>query len=107
MSRDLILFALANGAEVIGRIDSYHPEKDEFTLEHPLVIRPVQRGPNDFALDLFPHSLANPEGKHRFNRSVFLSESEDIPAPLEKAYLERTSKIILAGQLDKLEGLVK
>lgn len=107
MARELILFSLANGAEVIGQVVDRVLENNEVVVDHPLVIRPIQRGPGDYALDLFPHSLANPEGQHRFNGGMILSTSVEIPAPLEKAYLERTSTILLSTQLDNLEKLVK
>ena len=102
MSSELLLISLPNGAELIGRVIKITDEA--IVLEHPLVIRPIQRGPNDMALDLFPHSLASPDGEHAFTRRQILSEAMSIPAPLEKAYLERTSGIILSTQMDKLEG---
>lgn len=98
----LALFSLANGAELIGAVDS--ASDTTITLEHPLVIRPIQKKDGGLALDLFPHSLSNPEGKHTFNESQILSRSEVVPAALEKAYLERTSRIILSGVLDAMEA---
>lgn len=103
MSIPLALFALPNGAEVIGAIDSEAYDQSEIVLEHPLVIRPIQKKDGGLALDLFPHSLSNPEGKHTFYLGQILSRSKDIPAQLEKAYLERTSRIILSGVLDAME----
>jgi hypothetical protein len=108
----LVLFTLTNGAELIGEDVSggtWQAGEGQIAIEHPLVIRPVKNGPGpqDFGLDLFPHSLTNPEGVHIFNEANFLSVSVNVPAGLEKAYLERTSSIILSTQLDKLEGLVK
>jgi hypothetical protein len=103
MSTPLALFALPNGAEVIGAITE-HNVGVTITLEHPLVIRPIQKKDGGIALDLFPHSLSNPEGKHVFNEDQILSRSESVPPQLEKAYLERTSRIILSGVLDAMEG---
>jgi hypothetical protein len=103
MSTELALFALPNGAEVIGAVTEHNPGFT-ITLEHPLVIRPIQKKDGGLALDLFPHSLSNPEGKHIFFINQLLSRSESIPAQLEKAYLERTSRIILSGVLDAMEA---
>jgi hypothetical protein len=103
MSTPLALFVLPNGAEIIGTIVE-HNVGISITLEHPLVIRPIQKKDGGLALDLFPHSLSNPEGKHIFNEQQLLSRSDTVPAQLEKAYLERTSRIILSGVLDAMEG---
>lgn len=96
------LFSLTNGAEVIGSIDTQ--DQDTITIDHPLVIRPIEKGPNKWALDLFPHSLANPEGKHKFNTRQILSYSQLVPDELERAYVERTSRIILSGALSAMEA---
>lgn len=101
----LILFSTPNGAEIIGSV--VEDTIVSVTVEHPLVIRPIQRGPNDFALDLFPHSLSDPEGKHKFNRAQITSEAVNIPDPLEKAYRERTSNIVIAQTLSDWEGKIK
>lgn len=103
MSDKYMLFVLGNGAELIGKIDAMSYDGADVVIEHPLVIRPIQKGPNQYALDLFPHSLANPEGKHKFSRSMMVSESQEIPDMLERAYIERTSKIVLSHALDDLE----
>lgn len=102
---EYILFSLANGAELVGEVVMRDATRNSFTVSQPLVIRPVQRGPNDFALDLFPHSLANPEGDHEFYASQVVSTSTTVPPHLEKAYVERTSKLILATHLDNLERM--
>lgn len=99
----LILFTLPNGAEVIGGIKTN--TDTVVTVSHPLVIRPIQKSPGQYALDLFPHSLANPEGDHQFTWSQILSRSLHIPDMLQKAYTERTSSIILASALDDIEKM--
>lgn len=99
-----VLFSLINGAEIIGKVES---DTDQvLALDHPLVIRPIQKQTGGLALDLFPHSLANPEGVHYFNKSQILSTSGEVPEQLEKAYMERTSKIILSAALTNLEKAV-
>lgn len=102
---NLALISTPNGAEIIGEI--VDNDLTFVTLEHPLVIRPIQRGPNDYALDLFPHSLSDPEGKHKFYRSQIVSEAVKIPEPLEKAYRERTSNLVIAQTLSDWEGKLK
>jgi hypothetical protein len=102
MNTELMLFVTIAGAEVIGRVVERNLEQNTITLEQPLVIRPMQRG-ESVVLDLFPHSLVDAEGQHVFNLNTVMSFAVKVPANLEKAYLERTSKIILAGQLDRLE----
>lgn len=102
MSLEIALFSLPNGAEVVGAVVEHNPGVT-ITLEHPLVLRPFQKPDGGWTLDLAPHSLANPDGKHIFNEQQIMSRSQNVPANLEKAYLERTSKIILSGVLDAME----
>lgn len=99
---NLVLFTIIGGAELIGKIESEAYESGTITISHPLVIRPIQKAPGQYALDLFPHSLANPEGEHIFNTDTFISRSVSVPDMLEKAYLERTSSIILSNAIDQL-----
>lgn len=100
----LALFTLPGGAELIGRITE--ETAVALTIEHPLVVRPVQRGPNDYVLQLFPHSLANSEGEHQFFISQIVSRSVKVPDRLEAEYTKQTSNIILSSALDDLERLV-
>lgn len=102
---DLSLIMVPGGAEIIGKVNGH--TADTLTLEHPLVIRPVQKAPGQYVLDLYPHSLANPEGQHMFNRDALISESVEIPKILVDAYTERTSSIILSGAVDAFEKLGK
>lgn len=104
MSQELHLIMVPGGAEIIGKGDFING--DTLCLEHPLVIRPMQQKDGSFMLDLFPHSLANPEGQHKFNRDVLISESVEIPEMLSKAYTTRTSAIILNGAVDEFEKLM-
>ena len=106
MSQEFILFCTTGGAEIVGRVTSWNLESNTVTVEQPLVIRPIQRPDSSYALDLFPHSLVDSEGQHKFFINNMMSIAEKVPAELEKAYIERTSKLILAGQLDRLERLV-
>lgn len=99
----LVLFQLIGGHELIGK--KICTTGNGFILEHPLVIRPIQKAPGQYALDLFPHSLANPEGQHTFYDSAIVSISVEIPKMLTDAYNERTSAIILAGAIDAFEKL--
>lgn len=99
----LILFQLIGGHELIGKKTG--TVSNGFILEHPLVIRPIQKAPGQYALDLFPHSLANPEGQHIFYNTAIVSTSVEIPKMLSDAYNERTSAIILAGAVDAFERL--
>lgn len=99
----LTLFTIIGGHEIIGKL--HQAAANVLRVEHPLVIRPVQRAPNDFVLDFFPHSLANPEGVHEFNTSAIVSISTEMPTELEKAYTERTTNIILSSALDDLERM--
>lgn len=99
---NLVLFAIIGGAELIGKIEAEDVIGHTITISHPLVIRPIQKAPGQYALDLFPHSLANPEGNHVFNTVAFISRSTEVPDMLEKAYVERTSSIILSSAIDQL-----
>lgn len=102
---DLILFTTIGGFEIIGKATDVAYNGTTVTVEHPLVVRPIQKTPGEYALDLFPHSLANPEGEHKFFVSSFISQSVNVPEPLAKAYQQRTSNIIIASALDDLERM--
>lgn len=103
----LALFTIVGGHEIIGKVIEESSDHVILLLEHPLVIRPVQKAPGQYALDLFPHSLTNPEGQHKFYVAQMISRSVEIPEMLEKAYLERTSSIILSSALDQMERGIK
>lgn len=103
----LVLFTIVGGHEIISKLDNESLDGTYLVVEHPLVIRPVQKAPGQYALDLFPHSLTNPEGKHKFNTTQIVSRSVEIPDMLSKAYTERTSNIILASVLDEMERSIK
>jgi hypothetical protein len=101
---DLVLFMLPNGAEVIGK--KIYTDADGISVSHPLVLQPqITEGSQQYTLRLFPHSLSNPEGTHYFHSAQILSRSDNIPAQLEKVYLERTSSIILSSALDQMERM--
>lgn len=98
----LQLFTIIGGHELVGKVIA---EGDNQThIEHPLVVRPIQKGPNQLALELFPHSLAHPEGVHVFYDSAIVSRAVEVPEELEKAYLERTTSIILSSALRDMEA---
>lgn len=101
MGDNYILFNTLNGAELIGKVVGR--DETHIRVEHPLVIRPVQRGPNDFVLDLIPHSLSNPEGVHKFPVGMIIV-SEETPKELTEAYTKRISNIVIAQTLDGWEG---
>lgn len=96
-----ILFSVPGGSEIIGKV--IEDNGITLTVDQPLVVRPVQRGANDFVLQLFPHSLANPEGEHKFSYSQIVSVSSKIPDRLETEYVKQTSNIILHSALNEME----
>lgn len=102
---ELALFTTIGGHEVIGKVTSEVYDGTSVTLEHPLVIRPIEKAKGQWALDLFPHSLSDPEGEHKFFVSAMVSRAVKIPEMLVKAYTERTSSIILASALDQMERM--
>lgn len=102
----LKLFTIIGGHELIAKVVSGELTaggNSPVTISHPLVIRPIQKAPGQYALDLFPHSLANPDGDHEINTGTIVTISKVIPKMLEDAYLERTSSIILASAMDEIE----
>lgn len=101
---ELALFTTIGGHEVIGKITEQQIGLT-ITLEHPLVIRPIERAKGQWALDLFPHSLTDPEGEHVFYVSAIVSRAVKVPEALAKAYTERTSSIILSSALDQMERM--
>ena len=102
---ELALFTTIGGHEIIGKVTADSYDNTTITLEHPLVIRPIEKAKGQWALDLFPHSLSDPEGEHKFYISALVSRSVKIPEMLVKAYTERTSSIILASALDQMERM--
>ncbi|MCK9369629.1 hypothetical protein M0R04_06950 [Candidatus Dojkabacteria bacterium] len=93
----LKLFTLNNGLEVIGKLTK---ETDNFyDIDQPLGIHTKQTGPDTYGLAFAPVSASNPEGEHRFFFNGITSESLTIPAEIEKAYLQYTSKIQIVGHL--------
>lgn len=98
----LALFTIIGGHEIVGKI--INETDTSIEVSHPLVIRPVQKGPNQVALELFPHSLANPEGNHTFIKAAMVSRCVDVPSELETAYLERTTSILLSSALRDMEA---
>lgn len=99
----LALFILNGGHELIGKI--IEETATSITLSEPQVLRPVQTAVNQYKLDFFPHSLANPDGEHTFYFTQFVSRALDIPVPLENAYIERTTSVILTNALDAFAKL--
>lgn len=102
---ELALFVIIGGHEIIGKIEAESYDGKSITVEHPLVVRPVQKSPGQYALDLFPHSLTNPEGKHEFFTSAIVSRCKQVPEMLSKAYTERTTSLILASAMDDIERM--
>lgn len=96
-------FLLVNGYDVIGKV--IEETDTTFTTEHALLIRVVQQGPEQYGLALVPFDPSHPEGKVKFYRNNVVCEVVDLPAGMEKAYLERTSSIQIIQALDQMEGL--
>jgi hypothetical protein len=102
---ELALFTTIGGHEVIGKIVGELYDGTIIVLEHPLVVRPIEKSKGQWALDLFPHSLSDPEGEHKFYTNALVSRSVKVPEMLVKAYTERTSSIILSSALDQMERM--
>lgn len=96
----LILFNLANGAELIGNLVEETPES--YIIEYPVVIRPVQKSETEVGIQFYPHSMTNPEGTHTFFKPI-LSRSLEIPDELEKGYTRHVSKIAIVSTLNGWE----
>lgn len=99
----IALILVSGNAEIVGKV--VEETAEYVTLEEPLVLRPVQKGPDQYVLSFFQHSMANPQGTHKFFYSSMVSRSIEVPEPLEKQYLKETSSIILANALDAFEKL--
>lgn len=93
----VILFILNSGREVVGTLVSETFE--EYVISQPHIIQPVQQGPDQYGLSLYPYSSADPEGKHSFNRNMIVSSSLKVPEDIEKNYLSQTSRIQIVSSL--------
>lgn len=94
----LKLFILNNGREVIGTEKS----SDDYGLriESPRILHfsPTPDG-TSYGIELYPYSMTNPDGIHKFHQSAIASESETVPVDIEKGYIQQTSGISIVSSL--------
>ncbi len=94
----LKLFTLNNGLEIMGKLVDSRPT-DAYIIEQPLGIHAQFTGPDTYGLAFRPASAADPEGYHKYYFHAISSECINIPVELEKAYIQYTSKIIIASSI--------
>lgn len=95
----LRLFILNNGREVIGK-QSKQDSDQYFWVESPRILHfnPTADGAS-YGIELYPYSLTNPDGLHKFHLSAIASESENIPDDVEKGYIQHTSGISIVSSI--------
>ncbi len=106
----LALFILNNGREVIGKIKQSSiigaPQEvisiaAGLRVEAPRILHftPTQDG-ESYGIELFPYSMTNPDGVHKFDQSAIASISESIPDDVEKGYIQQTTGISIISSLN-------
>lgn len=89
---EYVLFKLTSGEEVIA--EALHTEGDSWCVKQPLMLM-MQQTEGGLGTAILPYSSGDPEGEHKIFSEHIVSQSMKVPAALEKAYIERTSKIQL------------
>jgi hypothetical protein len=101
MSRELALFKLVSGEEVIATVleqkETYYVLKDVRTF----IVIP--NGQQSYALDIVPLLRGEPDGEMTLFRHAVTGTCK-VSADLERAYLSRTSGIEIASSLSPLMG---
>ena len=94
----LKLFILNNGREVIGKL--IKSTDTSFVVNSPRILHfsPTQTG-DAYGIELYPYSMTNPDGDHRFHMITIASESLNIPDDVEKGYIQQTSGISIVSSL--------
>lgn len=99
---EIKLYKLLSGQEIIGRVVEEGP--GWVVLENVLAFRVVQQGPDQYGLDMVPHSPVLPEHKWKYFTSAFMGEpAAPLPDGLQKAYVQRTSSIQIASSMDDVK----
>lgn len=97
----LKLFILNNGREVIGKqVNQDISQPDSLMIDTPRILHfsPTPDG-TSYGIELYPYSMTNPDGVHKFYISAIASESEKIPTDVEKGYIQQTSQITIVSSL--------
>lgn len=93
--RDIKLFTLVNGFEIIGRVQSDEPTY--YLIEEPYGLQLNQIADGTFRIALIPYSPIAQDGIHKFHKHAICSECLRIPSDVEKNYIQKTSKIQIVG----------
>lgn len=72
--------------------------EEGFVLRKPrvLVYHPNPQNPGQFALQLMPFDMLNPDGDVQFHPECAMAHVPNPPDELEKKYLESTTNLIMA-----------
>lgn len=89
----LKFFVLINGHEIIGKLVA--ELEDSFLLDQPLALQVFPQADGAYGLQLVPVSSINAEGEHVLYKHAISIQVTKIPEDIEKAYIQRTSKIVL------------
>ena len=90
---EYVLFKLTSGEEVIA--EALSTEGDAWRVKQPLMLMMQQTEGGGLGTAILPYSSGDPEGEHKILADHIVSHAIKVPAALEKAYIERTSKIQL------------
>ena len=98
MSKNLVMFTLNSGQEVIA--EQWDVGDVWVDVKHALVIQVVPQGPNQYGIALIPLSPTNPESRMRiFNHAIVAQSLDPIPNELANAYVKQTSSIEIVSSL--------
>jgi hypothetical protein len=94
---EIKLFKQITGLEVIGEL--VKETETTIQLKKPLIFDFVPQDDNSYGLNFSVYSLADPDGKHEFNKSGISSYSISVPDDIEKSYIKQTSGISIISSV--------
>lgn len=103
MSRELKLFKLVSGEELVGTIVGEDSNANTYNIKDARTFIVIPNGQQSYALDLVPFLRGEPDGELTLFKHAILATCE-VSADLERAYLSRTSGIEIASSLSPLMG---
>ena len=95
MSSDVKVFKLVSGEEIVTKTSNFS-EDGHITIEKPRVMMLTQvPGTTQVSVHMMPFCVGSPDGTLILEQSKIVATLKNIPAELEKAYIQNTSSIEL------------
>lgn len=99
---DIKVFQFITGQSIIGKVIS--ETEVDMVVDQPLTIRLVEQH-GGVGVGFVPYDPINPEGQVKFYKAHIMSEPQNVPSNMVKAYQEQTSRIQIVSALDQMEGM--